>query len=197
MNAKNNFVGITDRNILTIPRHGYGVYKIDNIRCLYKLKNLYLIGWYSDDDVFNSDASEVDAMKKVLPSNVIIKSVGFKFNYMNLRLETHKNKIFTQRSCIRKLLTKDVKASLLSIIMLTSESWRFYPVAKACRINKYSLNLDDLIGKYVDGLPVELKFYTLRELIEDWEDLSEWKPIRIKFEDHKFADTTKILRLAL
>lgn len=159
---------VDEVRIESIERDGYGLYEKENIKLLFNLKNLYLLGWYSSENIFNCDKAHVDSMKKTLSSDIVVKSVGFSFNYVSLQMEKNKKKIVTQWDRIEQLLKNNVRLGVLSIIVLTSESWRFLPIAKACRSNKYRLNLGDSIKTYEDQLPVEAELYTLQELLNDW-----------------------------
>lgn len=187
---------LTDTNIKTITRHGFGVYKRQNIALIYQLSNLYLIGWYwYHENVLHCDKEHVDVMKSVHMKHV--RSVGFSFDYVSLGIKTSQ-KLCLKWDWIEKMLADDVykRQALLSICVLTSESWRFYPIAKACR-NKFYLNLEDSIRLYSKRLPADAERYTLRELPNDWKKLSQGKSVRINYKDFKFSksDIEHVLRM--
>lgn len=197
-------VELTNENIEMIHRSGFGVHKIENIRLIYRLLDLYCIGWISDG-VFYGDKDIFDANNNIIDNEfdsyfrVKTRSVGFSFNYSKLPME----KITTQWSVVVKLLksrkTCDVKLAVASIAILTSESWRFHAINNAKR-NRYNLKLDESVWNYVDGITKELESfdYTLRDLINDWSKLSQRKPIFIGGKKMPMSETDlrKLLRMA-
>lgn len=193
---------LTDENIERIPRHGFGVYKKGNINCTYRLKDLSLIGWsWCNENVFYCDKDQIDVVEsKLLPllRNVDkVKSVGFTFSYTALGLENRKREILIEWNTIESVLRKNMRVGALSIIVLTSESWRFRPIRTACQRNDCQLNLDVSIREYVSDLPAMVECYTLREIINDWGKLCRGEPVRIQFKAYTFSkcDREKIVRM--
>lgn len=176
------FIEFTDPNVETLSRYGAGMVKMNEITLIYRLTDFYFVGWlYSQ--IFYCDKNEIDANNNVKDeciasalSNagiVSIESVRFEFSYTKLPME----KIQTQWSVAEKLLKSkkldDRKRGVASIIVLTSESWRFSPIKMACRKNLYSLDMTESVWDYIDDpreILKEIK-YTLRKLINDWKDI--------------------------
>lgn len=203
MNLGTAFVKLNNVNVEKIERVGFGVFKRKSIRLIFRLFDLYFIGWISGN-VFYGDKDEFDKNNNLLDSKITtalaatcirtIKSIGFSFKYDRLPMET----VTTQWKHITKLLTSketdDVKQGVSSIAVLTSESWRFFPIKNACSKCKYSVNLHDSVSEHVLGLSVEkkdLKCYTLRDLVNDWSKFSEG--VNTPVID---SDIRKILRMA-
>lgn len=203
------YIYLTDANIENITHlrhHRVGVRKIKDISLVYRLADLYLIGWHNNH-TFYCDENEIDENNNVLDSSIALallargikhsKSVGFKFNYNSLPMK----KITTLWEKIEKLLkskkSENVKMGVSSAAILTSESWRFFPIKEACGKHAYTLDLSESVWSYVDvSEAVKSIKYTLRELINDWSKLSRSKPIYIGGKKIPFneSDVEKILR---
>jgi hypothetical protein len=207
-NSNRKFVRLTDANVDTIElQDAVGIYqnaKIQEFSFVYRLTDLYMIiGWihncifYCDENEIGS--SRLDATAFSLVGVRQIKSVGFGFGYSKLPMET----IETQWQAIEKLLkskkSDNLKRAVVSIAILTSESWRFHAIANACKRHRYSsLKLSYLVWDYIDEPSEAVKSfnYTLRDSVNNWGDLSDSKRIKVEGKCIPFTeqDIRKILK---
>lgn len=192
-------------DIHLIQRNGIGVCNFDDVTLVYRLNNLYFIGWMVNG-VFYGDKCEFDEnknlkdpnVKSALPHMRNSESLAFEFRYDHLPMKT------IQLNFVKKLLKSkklaDRKRGIASIIVMTSESWRFHPIDKACRKSNFknTLSLEESILEYVDVLSeraekaLEYCGYTLRDLLNDWGKLSNKKTIvkkgtKIEFTENDIA----------
>lgn len=187
-----NLVELTEKCIDSIHRNGIGVYRKNDVTLVYRLRDLYFIGWLIDE-VFYCDPRK---LKKILPI-MEAESVGFEFKYDHLPM----NKVKIHWVEVTKLLKsrKDLKCAVASVIVLTSESWRFHPIANACKNGNYTLCLQVSLTRYVNGLSEAVKpfNYTLRDLLNDWSKLSDRKSSIVGGKTIPFTnnDIKKIIRM--
>lgn len=206
MNVGRPFIQLTDENIETMKlQDAAGIYQrkdIPKIQFVYRLLDLYMVGWLYNN-TFYCDKNEIDKNGNVsnptigaalsIAGIVKIKSVRFDFNYNSLPVE---KMIETQWEVVSKLLKgkkTDIEKRMrgvVSVAILTSESWRFYPIENACRRNPCCLNLGDSVWNYIDAPSDAVKSfnYTLLQLIRDWKKLRLGEPIYIHGEKIPFTE---------
>lgn len=111
-------------------------------------------------------------------------------------------KVTTNWQRIEKLLATEsydlIRLGVLSVAFNTSEFFRFWPIAEACKAYT-QLDLNDAVAKYTSGLPPDANSYTLRQLVNDYSKLSQTKHVQINYKSYMFSKENigKILRLSL
>ena len=205
MNSRNckNCIELNELEITKAPRCGIGLYRTEEIMLVFNMMDFYLVGclagtiFYTDKDQVKNGTWINEVIRQKLPAEC--KIIVLNLNYCHLPMD---KPIKIDWKAVESRLTSHnptkIAQGIASAIVLTAESWRFFPVATACEKFTNVLSLGELrVCDLVDGLsaPARESPYTLRELLNDWSKLSkgniEYNGSQIPF---TVSDISRILR---